>query len=327
MEPVGDQFLQYRTGQRVLPVIEPLIFEDRIVGEALVWVPQVEDFFIVSEFHQKFLNEHGGFFSVFPSAVMSFDFRADATNVATPTRSYLSNGNFDFDNHVYPFPYARRITVTEFQAGLTAARYLAGYRLVNGELVQIGAPPLRPIDPPSDWAQNAVERVGDLGILPESFRALTGSGAILSDPRASTTREEFAEFAVRLYVSRRGGFDMSNAPVFTDTSNPYVTAAAYLGIVHGVGNNRFNPYAPLTRQEAAVMLARLANAIGRPMPASTSTFVDNPQIADWAIAAVGQMQASGIMGGVGGNRFSPGEPYTREQSVVTMTRLLDWLNR
>jgi hypothetical protein len=38
---------------------------------------------------------------------------------------------------------------------------------------------------------------------------------------------------------------------------------------------------------------------------------------------VGQMQASGIMGGVGDNRFAPQGRYTIEQSITTMLRVFE----
>ena len=40
-----------------------------------------------------------------------------------------------------------------------------------------------------------------------------------------------------------------------------------------------------------------------------------------ATCAKGKVQAAGIMSGVGDNTFSPQEPYTREQSIVTLMRL------
>ena len=44
---------------------------------------------------------------------------------------------------------------------------------------------------------------------------------------------------------------------------------------------------------------------------------------NWAVDAVGQMQATGVMNGVGENTFAPDEDYTREQSIVTIMRLYD----
>ena len=100
---------------------------------------------------------------------------------------------------------------------------------------------------------------------------------------------------------------------------------AGLGVVNGVGDGKFDPNASLTRQEAAAMLARLANVMEKPLTSGTASFADSASVSGWAIEAVGQVQASGIMNGVEGNRFAPADPYTREQSIVTMLRLYDFV--
>ena len=91
-----------------------------------------------------------------------------------------------------------------------------------------------------------------------------------------------------------------------------------------IDNNLFDPNANLTREQAAVMLSRLADAIGKPLPNQAATFADNTAISAWAVENAGQVQAAGIMGGVGNNEFAPKDPYTREQSIITMIRL--WNN-
>ncbi len=73
------------------------------------------------------------------------------------------------------------------------------------------------------------------------------------------------------------------------------------------------------------MLARLSAAMGRAIPTQEPAFADGGSIASWAKAAVGQMQQSGVMNGVGGGNFAPGVEYTREQSIVTMLRMLSYL--
>ena len=110
---------------------------------------------------------------------------------------------------------------------------------------------------------------------------------------------------------------------FTDTTDSSVERAAYLGIVTGVGNDRFDPNSPITREQAAVMLSRLAGALGRNLAASNSTFADNAQASSWAVNAVGEVSAVGLMGGTGNNMFSPRADYTKEQSIVTIVRLHD----
>ncbi|MCL2574441.1 MAG: S-layer homology domain-containing protein [Defluviitaleaceae bacterium] len=96
-----------------------------------------------------------------------------------------------------------------------------------------------------------------------------------------------------------------------------------LGIVQGVGDGNFNPGGTLTREQAAVMLARLADVLGHTLPHANAAFADNSAISPWAIYAVGQMQAAEIMGGIGDNMFAPAGLYTREQSIVTILRLFE----
>jgi len=112
---------------------------------------------------------------------------------------------------------------------------------------------------------------------------------------------------------------------FNDTADINVQKMGYLGIVTGVGNGNFAPDNTLTREQAAVMIARLAYAVGQPLPQVAPTFADNAAVSSWAVDAVGQVQAAGIMGGVGNNNFAPSGDYTREQSIITMLRLFDIL--
>ena len=174
-----------------------------------------------------------------------------------------------------------------------------------------------PIDIPSPWATEYVNTAIELGLVPPELQ---------SAYTQATTRAEFAALVVTLYevvTGREIAIDRSIA--FSDTTDTNVHKAATIGVVMGVGGNRFDPNAELTREQAAVMLARLADAIGEPFPPSDPTFADNAQVSDWAADAVGQMQESGIMGGVGDNRFDPQGAYTREQSIVTILRLFNIL--
>jgi len=168
---------------------------------------------------------------------------------------------------------------------------------------------------PSPWAVDYVERAIELSIVPQNLQA---------NYTQPTTRAEFAALAVTLYEKVTGS-TVTGRMRFNDTVDIDVQKAGYLGVTTGVGNGNFNPNGQLTREQAAVMLARLANVIGQPLPQSAPTFADNWQLSVWAYEAVGQVQAAGIMGGVGDNRFAPSGNYTREQSIVTILRLFERL--
>ncbi|MDR2167990.1 MAG: S-layer homology domain-containing protein [Clostridiales bacterium] len=166
--------------------------------------------------------------------------------------------------------------------------------------------------PPSAWAQEGVGRAISLWLVPQSLQ---------SDYTQAITRAEFAALAVSLY--ERVMWEIGGRVAFTDTLDENVQKAAYLGIVTGVGGGRFDPDAPLTREQAAVMLSRLANAIFQPLAMQPPTFADNAAISSWAVEAVGQVQSGGIMGDTGNNQFSPQGIYTREQSIITILRIFD----
>jgi len=167
----------------------------------------------------------------------------------------------------------------------------------------------------SSWAHESINNAFVHGLIPQTLQ---------SQYTQATTRAEFASIAVALYETVTGR-EITERMQFNDTTNLDVQKMGGLGVVMGVGDGNFAPNRTITRQEAAVLLARLAYAIGQPLPASAPTFADNASIAEWAVDGVGQMQAAGIMGGVGDNTFAPSGTYTREQSIVATLRLFDLL--
>lgn len=166
----------------------------------------------------------------------------------------------------------------------------------------------------SDWAVAQIVEGIDAGIVPAGLQ---------NSYTVPITRAEFCALATTLYEKQLG--TVTAYAYFTDTSDINVQKMAGLGVVNGVGNNQFSPNSLLTREQAATMLARLVNAMGKPFAAYTSTFADNAKISSWALDAVGQVQAAGVMGGVGNNMFSPETHYTREQSILTMVRILNYV--
>ena len=58
-----------------------------------------------------------------------------------------------------------------------------------------------------------------------------------------------------------------------------------------------------------------------PLALNLATFTDMGSISSFALDSVSQMQATGVISGVGTNIFSPKGDYTHEQSIVTIVRL------
>lgn len=167
-----------------------------------------------------------------------------------------------------------------------------------------------PREQPSSWASELVNKGMSLGVIPSKF---------WGNYKQEVTRAEFCAMATSLYENVVGSID--GRAKFDDTTDENVEKMAYLGVVNGVGGNKFNPNGKITREQAAVMLARLARVIGKTSLTGTAAFNDNASISSYALESVGQVCAAGIMAGRDGNIFDPGGAYTREQSIVTIMRL------
>lgn len=166
-------------------------------------------------------------------------------------------------------------------------------------------------DTPSSWAETLVNEAIASGIVPVELQIAYNQ---------PITRAEFCALAVA-YYEKVTNQTITKWESFNDTDDRNVRKMAGLGVVSGVGNGNFEPYGTLTREQAATILARLSEALGNPIADSTMSFADVSDISPWAQSAVGQMQVSGIMGGVGGNQFDPQAPYTKEQSIMTVKRM------
>ena len=165
-------------------------------------------------------------------------------------------------------------------------------------------------DLPSSWAAGQLSQAAVAGIVPDSFESRYTQAA---------TRAEFCALAMRLY-EKATGETITQRATFSDTTDFNVQKMAGLGVVNGVGGGKFDPGGTLTREQAATILARLAEAMGHPLPQAAPAFSDSAAIASWAAAGVGQVQAAGIMAG-DGSAFIPQSAYTREQCILTALRL------
>lgn len=173
-------------------------------------------------------------------------------------------------------------------------------------------------DIPSDWAKAHVERAISAGIVPESFTKAYSTPA---------TRAEFCELAVALYEKIKG----AEIPVrvkFTDTDDINVEKMAGLNVVSGTGGNKFSPDDPITREQAAVILSKLIDALGGKYAASgAESFSDADLISEWALPAVLRVRSLGVMSGVGDGKFGPKGQYTREQCITTLLKVYDLVKK
>lgn len=183
----------------------------------------------------------------------------------------------------------------------------------------------------SPWAQTEVEEAAALGLDRWTGVGDTSSGILWGDLRQSISRGDFASAAAALSAVEHGSrlesylrIETCHRKVAGET--PYgltaLDVARELGILQGRGDGELDPYASITRQEAAVMLARTLRSYREaPEEAGELPFADAGDIAPWAAADVALMYRLGVMNGVGEDRFDPLGTYTIEQCMASLVRL------
>lgn len=175
---------------------------------------------------------------------------------------------------------------------------------------------------PSVWAEEELFQADALGLLPD----------FLTDQyQQPITRLEFCRLAMTLLRQAPGEEPDAVAAVqpFSDCDHPDVLAAAALGLVQGAGDGTFRPGDSITRQDAATLLARLAELLDFDAAAATGLlFADAEAIADYARPAVALLSSlrdgttgKPVLAGTGEGRFTPRGAFTREQAVLTALRL------
>ena len=98
-----------------------------------------------------------------------------------------------------------------------------------------------------------------------------------------------------------------------------------LGIVSGVGGGRFDPEGPLTREQAAVMLAQTYRALGGTVEGGSPSFPDKGEISPWALEAVAFLAGRGLVQGDNAGRFLPRSALTRESALLMAVRMREKL--
>lgn len=174
----------------------------------------------------------------------------------------------------------------------------------------------------STWAQDTVNQAAQQGFIP--------AGTLGDDYTQNITRAQFSAIAVQVYEQITGDVIAYASTDFKDSKGDTAVAKAYtLGILTGYnyGDSQaeisVGPNDPITREQAAVMLARLGERLGLNITSNIINMPFTDEIASWAGGSVQGLYNHGIMTGISANTFGAKNPYTIEQSLVTMIRLAD----
>ncbi|MFA7661095.1 MAG: S-layer homology domain-containing protein, partial [Anaerovoracaceae bacterium] len=179
-----------------------------------------------------------------------------------------------------------------------------------------------------NWFYSPVKFVYERGIF-------SGTGANTFSPNSPLTRSMLASVLARMSGADLAGYEEVS---FGDVAinswyGPSVAWAKETGIVSGYANKDgsydFRPDAKISRQDIAVMLNNYNEKVTKKaysQTASTVTFTDHKQIAEYAKTAVLAMQQAGIINGIknadGSFRFQPINNATRAEAATMIYNML-----
>lgn len=172
------------------------------------------------------------------------------------------------------------------------------------------------------WAQTAIGALAARGIVLGN-----GKGEFL--PAAQVTRAEFIQMAVRAFdlASDKAATSLKDVRP-TDWYYEAVAAAESLKLVKGRPDGTFGASEPITKQDMAVILYRLAQVAGVGLNASegsggAAAFADAETIAGYAGEAVAALRLAGIVHGNGSGLFQPTRQSSRAEAATMIYNLFE----
>lgn len=170
------------------------------------------------------------------------------------------------------------------------------------------------VDIKAHWAEAVILKWVNQGLA-------KGYGDDRFGPNDSITRAEFVTLLNRIF-----GYIEKSEKSFPDVKAgawyaAEIAKAYQAGIISGDSNGNMNPEAVISRQEAAVILARAFSLAGDNLDAALK-YSDVGQIAEWALGSVGTMTKKGYVTGRPGNLFAPKANLSRCEAVKMIDNVM-----
>ncbi len=172
-----------------------------------------------------------------------------------------------------------------------------------------------------DWASEAIEALYKEGIINEKAKGEY-------EPATKITRGDFAMFLINAL-----GLDSDMIPMDAenfddvDSEAEYARAIAvgkYRGVLNGVGDNKFNPEAEITRQDLMTICfpgIEVSKKGEAQEELSEDSFPDWGDVADYAKASISAMVHYEIVKGNADGTLNPKGNTTRAEAAVIMQRI------
>lgn len=174
---------------------------------------------------------------------------------------------------------------------------------------------------PGHWAYEAVEYVNEKGLM-------SGVGGGSFSPGQPTTRGMLVTILYRMEGEPE--YENTGTIRFTDVNDDAWYAkgvywAAENGIVKGVGDGRYLPEDPVTREQMAAIFHRYAGYKGYDVTAQgdLSAFTDAASVGDWAREALIWAVDKELINGMGDGTVNPRGTATRAQTAAILMRFCE----
>ena len=164
------------------------------------------------------------------------------------------------------------------------------------------------------WYCEAAEYVYEHGLM-------AGTDYRVFEPNTNLNRAQ----AVQILYNLEGQPVAAGSAGYSDTTDHWainaINWATENGIASGVGNNRFNPNSPVSREQFAVMMYNYAQYKGDDLSAQAdlTTFPDNGKVSSWALRALQWANGEGLINGSNGSLL-PGGTATRGQAASILMK-------
>lgn len=163
------------------------------------------------------------------------------------------------------------------------------------------------------WAQSDILKAAEQGIV-------SGYSDGTFKPDKAVTRAEFTTM-----LNKALGNNGTTDSVFSDVANgawyyAQVCKGVSAGYISGYSDGTFKPNSTITRQEAAIMMARIVPTYG--YAANLGDYSDGASVPNWAQDAMKRIVGKGYLSTYNDNKLHGSDSLTRAQAVrVIMTML------
>ncbi|MCT4621789.1 MAG: S-layer homology domain-containing protein [Marinisporobacter sp.] len=174
-----------------------------------------------------------------------------------------------------------------------------------------------------EWAKEAIEAMA-------KGKIINGRKAGIFDPSANITRAEFATLVTKMMGYPTEEMNLSFRDVSKDAwYYDYVGAAYKNGLINGRSETIFDPNGNITRQEMAVIVAKVLEKKGyeKANLDHLNIFEDTENIARWAKNSVSLCVKEKVISGMGDGNFAPKENANRAQAATMLYKIYNLINK